>query len=73
MRARDEDGVILLLVLGIIVLTISLVYAFAETSLLEVASTKQRIARVKASLLARSGVPIAIRALVYDVTQGAID
>jgi type II secretory pathway component PulK len=72
-RARDEKGVVLLLVLVIIVLTISMVFAFAETSLIQVASTKQRIARVKASLLARSGVPIAMRALVDDVTQGAID
>jgi type II secretory pathway component PulK len=73
MRARDEDGVVLLLVLAIIVITISMVYAFAETSLLEVASTRQRIARAKASLLARSGVPIAVRALVDDVTQGVVD
>jgi type II secretory pathway component PulK len=62
-----EEGVVLLLILGLIVITIGSVYAFARVSLLEVMSSVQRQAHVRASLLARSGVEIGMRALVDDL------
>lgn len=65
--AGREDGVVLLLVLVIIVLTISAAYALARHSLLEVASMRQRAQRVRAEILARSGYAIALRAIVDDV------
>ena len=65
-RLRDDEGVVLLLVLVIVVLTVSTVYAFARTSLLAVHAQRHRADRVRAELLARSGVDIALRALVDD-------
>ena len=65
-RPRDEEGVVLLLVLVIVVLTVSTVYAFARTSLLAVHAQRHRADRVRAELLARSGIDIALRALADD-------
>jgi type II secretory pathway component PulK len=65
-RAREE-GVVLLLVLVVIVLTISSVFAFARTSLLEVMSIRQRADRVRAQMLARSGYTVALLALEDDL------
>lgn len=71
-RPRDEEGVVLLLVLVIVVLTVSTVYAFARTSLLSVQAQRHRADRVRAELLARSGVDIALRTLADD-TVGQSD
>ncbi len=66
MRARDDEGVVLLLVLGVIVVTIGSVYAFGRTSVLEIRTAHVRMDRVRAEMLARSGIDIAIRALQDD-------
>ena len=65
-RVRDEQGVVLLLVLAMIVLTIGSVYAFARTSMLEIRTVQQRTDRVRAELLARSGLELGIRAVQDD-------
>jgi type II secretory pathway component PulK len=67
---RREDGVVLLLVLVLIVLTVGSVYALARTSVLDVAGARRRTERVRAELAARSGVRIALRALVDDRIMG---
>lgn len=72
-RARGEEGVVLLLVLAVIVISISTVYTFARTSMLEIMNTRNRIDHARAELLARSGVPLAIRALVDDVLNSEDD
>ncbi len=64
---RREEGVVLLLILVVIVLTIGSVYTFARTTLLDVMSSRQRTARVRAEFLARAGVEIALRTLVDDL------
>ncbi len=64
---RREEGVVLLLVLVVIVLTIGSVYAFGRTTLLDVLSTRQRTAHVRAEFLARAGVEIALRTLIDDL------
>ncbi len=61
----------LLLVLVIIVLATSSVYAFARDSLLEVTRIRERSERAHAELLARSGQEIARRALADDARQQA--
>ena len=66
MKRDGERGVVLLLVLVVIVLTVSTVYTFARRSLLDVLSARQRADRVRAELLARSGVSLALRALGED-------
>lgn len=66
-RTQREDGVVLLLVLVIIVLTIGSVYAFARTTVLEAMSSRQRTARVRAEILARAGIHIAVRTLIDDL------
>ncbi len=66
MRAQDDEGVVLLLVLGVIVVTIGSVYAFGRTSVLEIRTAHVRMDRVRAEMLARSGIDIAIRALQDD-------
>ena len=53
MRPGRDEGVVLLLVLVVIALTISSVFAFARTSVLEVMSVRQRAERVRAPALAR--------------------
>jgi type II secretory pathway component PulK len=64
---RDgERGVVLILVLVIIVLSLGTVYTFARRSLLDVLSARQRADRIRAELLARSGVSLALRALGED-------
>ncbi|MCP4007371.1 MAG: general secretion pathway protein GspK [bacterium] len=68
MRARDEEGVVLLLVIVLIVVTISTVYAMAATSTLEIMGTRYRIERTRADLLAKSAMPIAMRALHDDLS-----
>ena len=65
-RARDEEGVVLILVLTMVVLTIGTVYAFARTSLMEIRTMQHRMDRVRADLLARSGVDLGRRALQDD-------
>jgi type II secretory pathway component PulK len=62
-----EHGVVLILVLVIIVLTVSSVYAFARTSVLDVLGSRQRMDRVRSQLLARSGVALARQALADDL------
>lgn len=69
-RSRDEDGVVLLLVLAVIVLTISSVYAFAHTSLLHMKASVHRMHRTRADLVARSGIHIGLRAVLDDATLG---
>ncbi len=64
---RREEGVVLLLILVVIVMTIGSVYAFARTTLLDVMSSRQRTALVRAEFLARAGVEIALRTLVDDL------
>lgn len=64
---RREEGVVLLLILVIIVLTIGSVYSFARTTLLDVMSARQRTAHVRAEILARAGIEIALRTLVDDL------
>lgn len=66
MKRDGERGVVLLLVLVVIVLSVSTVYTFARRSLLDVLSARQRADRVRAELLARSGVSLALRALGED-------
>ncbi len=66
MKRDGESGVVLILVLVIIVLSIGTVYTFARRSLLDVLSARQRADRIRAELLARSGVSLALRALGED-------
>lgn len=68
MRSSREEGVVLLLVLVTLVLTISTVYAFTQTSVLGLMAQKQRLNRVRAELLARSGLAIGLRALADDAS-----
>ena len=65
--AGRQEGVVLLLVLVVIVLTIGSVYAFGRTTVLDVMSSRQRAARVRAEFLARAGVEIALRTLLDDL------
>lgn len=65
-RARDEEGVVLILVLAAVVLTMGTVFAFARTSLMEVRTMQHRMDRVRADLLARSGIDVGMRALADD-------
>ena len=66
----DERGLALLLVLVVIVLTVGTVYAFARSSLLSVLAEQRRADRVRAELMARSAVAIAVRALRDDRAGG---
>ncbi len=66
-RAGREDGVALLLVLVIIVMTVGSVYAFARTTLLDIMGMRHRTELVRARMLAESGVAMARRAIVDDV------
>ncbi|MFQ5515642.1 MAG: general secretion pathway protein GspK [Myxococcota bacterium] len=66
-----EDGVVLILILTLLVLTISAVYSFARTAFLEVRSSRQREALVRADLLAESGLRIAERTLIEDLLAAA--
>ena len=65
-----EEGVVLLLVLVIIVMSISSVWAFARTSALDVMGMRNRADRGRAMLLARSGVDVAVRAIKDDLQSG---
>jgi len=69
-RARDEDGVVLLLVLVLVVVAISTAYALAKTSVIEAISTRQYGQYARATLLARSGIALAVRTLQDDVLEG---
>ena len=69
-RARDEAGVVLLLVLVLVVVAISTAYAMSKTSLIEVMSTRQYGQYARATLLARSGVALAVRTLQDDLLEG---
>jgi type II secretory pathway component PulK len=66
---RGEKGVVLLLVLVLIVLSVSSVYAFARASLLDVSSAKERMSRARAELAARSGITLAVRAIQDDAAS----
>jgi type II secretory pathway component PulK len=66
---RDEEGVVLLLVLVVIVLTIISVYAFARTAVLEVIGMRQSADHDRAELLARSGLELAYRVLADALPQ----
>ena len=66
-RARDEEGIVLLLVLVLIVVAVSTAYAMSKTSLVEVLSSRQHSQHSRAQLLARSGIALATRALQDDL------
>ncbi len=66
----DEAGVVLLLVLVLVVVSISTAYAMSKTSLIEVLSTRQYGQYARATLLARSGVALAVRTLQDDLIEG---
>ena len=68
--ARDEEGVVLLLVLVLVVVAISTAYAMSKTAMIEVISTRQYGQHARATLLARSGVALAERALADDLVEG---
>jgi len=68
-RPRDEEGVVLILVLVLLVVTISTVYAINKTAMLEILGSRYRVDRVRADLLARSGPDIAMRALQDDLAN----
>ena len=63
---KRQDGVVLLLVLVIIIATVGSVYAFTAATTLDVLSLRQRTDRVRAELLARSGLAVALRVLEED-------
>jgi len=65
-RTPREEGVVLILILVLIVFTITTVYSFQRTSVLEALSLKQHDTRVRAELLARSGIEIGVRAVEDD-------
>jgi type II secretory pathway component PulK len=67
-RSREE-GVVLLLVLVLVATTIGAVYAFARVSVLGVASARQRMDRLRAELLARSSLDVALQALRDDAAS----
>ncbi len=67
---EGEEGVVLLLVLVLVVVAISTAYAMSKTSLIEVLASRQAAQHTRADLLARSGVGLAERALVDDLTEG---
>jgi type II secretory pathway component PulK len=70
-RAREgEEGIVLLLVLVLVVVAISTAYALSKTSLIEVLATRQSAQYTRADLLARSGIGLAERALMDDLTEG---
>jgi type II secretory pathway component PulK len=69
-RARDEEGIVLLLVLVLIVVAVSTAYAMSKTSLVEVLSSRQHSQHTRAELLARSGIALAKRALQDDLVEG---
>ncbi len=69
-RVRDEQGVVLLLVLVLVVVAISTAYALGKTALIEVMSTRQYLQHARATLLARSGVALAVRTLQDDLLEG---
>jgi type II secretory pathway component PulK len=64
---KGQDGVAVLLVMVILVMTITSVYAFARSSLLDVLGMKHRTHLARARLLADSGVQIARRAILDDL------
>ncbi|NRA03512.1 MAG: general secretion pathway protein GspK [Myxococcales bacterium] len=65
-RTGQQEGVVLLLVLVILVATVGSVYAFTAATTLDVLSLRQRADRVRAELLARSGLAVAVRVLAED-------
>jgi type II secretory pathway component PulK len=69
-RPRNDAGVVLLLVLVLVVVAISTAYAMSKTSLIEVMSTRQYGQYARATLLARSGVALGVRALQDDLLEG---
>ena len=70
-RGREgEEGIVLLLVLVLIVVAVSTAYAMSKTSLIEVLASRQSAQHTRADLLARSGVGLAERALMDDLTEG---
>ncbi len=71
-RRRDsarEEGVVLVLAIVFIALTIGGVYAFARTTTLDVLGASQRMDRIRADLLARSGIAIGSRAIIEDLSS----
>jgi len=64
-----EEGVVLVLVIVLISLVVGSAYAFARSSLLDVMSARQRMDRVRADLLARSGTEMGVRALIEDLSS----
>jgi type II secretory pathway component PulK len=69
-RARDERGVVLLLVMVLVVVAISTAYALSKTAMLEVMSTRQYLQHARATLLARSGIALGVRTLQDDLLEG---
>ena len=68
--ARDDEGIVLLLVLVLVVVAISTAYALSKTAVIEVLSTRQYLQHSRASLLARSGIALAVRTLQDDLLEG---
>lgn len=76
LRQREragEEGVALLLVLVILVMTIGSVYAFARTSLLDVMGMRHRLDLARARMLADSGVELGRRAVIDDAILASAD
>jgi len=71
-RSR-ERGVVLLLILVILAVSISTAYVFSRRAFLEVLSARQQADYVRAELMARSGIDLAIRVLVDDIEGGEGD
>jgi type II secretory pathway component PulK len=69
MTRRSESGVVLLLVMALIAVSISIAYATAKTSAVDVLSSRQREHLARAQVLARSGMAIATRALLDDLAS----
>ena len=56
--------------LVLVVVAISTAYALSKTALIEVMSTRQYLQHARATLLARSGVALAVRTLQDDLLEG---
>jgi len=68
-EGAGEEGAALVLVLLLISALIGSAYAFGRTSLLDIRTARQRIDRTRAQVLAQSGVAIATRALIEDLSS----
>ena len=69
----SESGVVLILVLVMIVISTATVYSFTTGATYEALGAKHRTQRLRAELLARSGIDLAVRALQDDLSESAGD